>query len=108
MHGHGPSPAAARLAVRHPIILLLWESTCARAVCNCSFASRQGLAFIFTAKGGLGLSYETGWGCVVQRLGKRAADGNGAPLWSGPSFVRINNVGLGLTVGAAPNCGSDK
>jgi hypothetical protein len=69
----------------------------------------QGLAFLFTAKGGLGLSFEHGWGCVIQRLGKRAADmdagaadaagfSNGC-VWSAPAFVRINNIGVGLTVG---------
>lgn len=68
----------------------------------------QGLAFLFTSKGGLGLSFEHGWGCVIQRLGKRAVDaeGGGADgcpdgcVWSAPAFVRINNVGVGLTVGA--------
>lgn len=63
----------------------------------------QGLAFVFTSKGGLGLSFEHGWACVIQRLGKRAADGDAhdaaSCAWSGPAFVRINNVSLGLTVG---------
>lgn len=70
-------------------------------------AHAQGLAFLFTSKGGLGLSFEHGWGCVIQRLGKRAVDaeGGGADgcldgcVWSAPAFVRINNVGVGLTVG---------
>jgi hypothetical protein len=83
------------------VLLLLWRRR--------SAAVLQGLAFLFTAKGGLGLSFEHGWGCVVQRLGKRAADmeAGGANtagcldgcVWSAPTFVRINNVGVGLTVG---------
>lgn len=83
------------------------KSRC-HACCGCQTlrlrVNAQGLAFLFTSKGGLGLSFEHGWGCVIQRLGKRAVDSDAGSadgcVWSAPAFVRINSVGVGLTVGA--------
>lgn len=49
-----------------------------------------------TKLGGLVLSVELGQSFVIQRLGN---DAEGRPMWSGPCFGTISNVGLGVTAG---------
>ena len=51
----------------------------------------QGLTFIVTKMGGLGVSVTRGRCFTIKRLtGKR---------WSAPCFATINHLGFGLTVG---------
>lgn len=56
----------------------------------------QGIQFVVTRLGGLVVSVELGQSFVIQRLG---TDAKGNPLWSGPCFGTISNVGVGVTAG---------
>ena len=49
-----------------------------------------------TKLGGLVVSVELGHSFVIQRLGN---DAQGNPMWSGPCFGTISNVGVGVTAG---------
>lgn len=55
-----------------------------------------GLAFINTAKGGLGLTFARGSGFVVRKV---EHDSFGHSRWSPPVYFKISQMGVGITAG---------
>lgn len=56
----------------------------------------KGISFIDTKQGGLGVSVSRGRGFTIQRLDDASSK---TPSWSGPCFVNVTDLGIGLTVG---------